>query len=68
MSGVCPKCLLKLWRRHNAGAPGLASVWREQAAWHLARGNNERAIEALWYAAESGWFDQYTGCNHVVER
>lgn len=64
MSGVCPKCLLKLWRRHNAGAPGLASVWREQAAWHLARGNNERALEALWCAYEAAHLEATKDCEH----
>lgn len=67
MSGVCPKCLLKLWRRHNAGAPGLAAIWREQADIHMANGEGERAIEAMWYAAESGWLDDHGGCHHAVD-
>lgn len=64
MSGVCPKCLLKLWRRHNAGAPGLAAMWREQAAWHMSVGNGQRALEALWYSYEAAHLEAAKDCKH----
>lgn len=65
MPDVCPKCLLKLWRRHNRGAPGLATIWREQADIHMANGEGERALEALWYAYEAEHLEASKDCDHI---